>query len=126
MDGVIHFEIPAENVKRAQGFYKKAFGWKMNEMPEMDYTILMTTEMNKKTMRPKEPGVINGGMLKRGKLVKGPVITINVDSIEAALKKVVKQGGKVARGKQSVGGMGWTAYFTDTEGNVIGLWQSNI
>jgi predicted enzyme related to lactoylglutathione lyase len=22
-----------------------------------------------------------------------------------------------------VGDMGWAAYFTDTEGNVIGLWQ---
>lgn len=31
MDKVVHFEIPVENVKRAQSFYKGAFGFTFGE-----------------------------------------------------------------------------------------------
>ena len=72
---------------------------------------------------PKEPGAINGGMMKRQHLVTSPVITINVQDIHEALKKVKKMGGEVIRGKMQVGEMGHAAYFKDTEGNIIGLWQ---
>lgn len=123
MDGVVHFEIPADDVERAQKFYSKVFGWKMNPMPEMNYTILMTTEMDLEKMRPKEVGAINGGMMKRNEMIKGPVITIDVDDIEEAIKKVEAEGGKMLVGKQSIGEMGFTAYVKDPEGNVIGLWQ---
>ena len=39
MPKVIHFEIPAEDTKRAVAFYKKAFGWKFNNYGggEMEY-----------------------------------------------------------------------------------------
>lgn len=124
MDSVIHFEIPAGNVRRAQSFYKSVFKWKINPMPEMDYTIVQTAPFNKKTMMPQRPGSINGGVMKRGKLVKGPVITINVRSIEATQKMVVRNGGKVAQKKMKVGDMGWASYIRDSEGNIIGLWQT--
>jgi len=32
-------------------------------------------------------------------------------------------GGKIIREKMQVGDMGYAAYFKDTEGNIIGLWQ---
>jgi predicted enzyme related to lactoylglutathione lyase len=37
---------------------------------------------------------------------------------------VEKLGGSIALGRQAVGDMGFSAYFTDPEGNVIGLWQN--
>ena len=36
---------------------------------------------------------------------------------------VKNMGGEVVRGKMQVGEMGHAAYFKDTEGNIIGLWQ---
>ena len=120
---VVHFEIPADNVKRAEAFYSKAFGWQMNHIPGMGYTMVGTTPSDQNGM-PKEPGAINGGMAKRGSPLKNPVITIGVQSIDEALETVKKLGGKVVKKKEAVGDMGFSAYIKDTEGNVIGLWQN--
>ena len=122
MDSVVHFEIPADDVSRAQKFYGGVFGWKMDSMPKMEYTFLITTKVDKEGT-PTEPGAINGGMLKRQAPVKSPVITVNVDNIDATAKKVIKQGGKLVGKKSKVGDMGYAAYIKDSEGNIIGLWQ---
>ena len=100
MDKVVHFEIPADDLVRARDFYSTVFGWKMNQMPQMGYTIVGTTETDEKGM-PKEPGAINGGMLEREDPVNHPVITISVENIDQSLEKIVKNGGKVVRGKMA-------------------------
>src|SRR5690606_15349347 len=41
---VVHFEIPADDMERAQAFYREAFGWRLNPMPEMSYTLVTTVE----------------------------------------------------------------------------------
>lgn len=120
---VVHFEIPADNVERARKFYQKTFSWEMQPMPEMNYTMVRTTPADASGM-PKEPGAINGGMASRGGPVKSTVVTIGVDNIDQVLKTVAKNGGKTVVGKQSIGPMGFTAYFQDSEGNVVGLWQA--
>jgi len=119
---VVHFEIPYDKADRAKKFYSEIFGWKMNEMPQMNYTIVATGPVDQKGM-PAKAGVINGGMMKRMRDVKAPVVTISVDDIDKTLEKVKKSGGKTVVGKQAVGDMGWSAYILDPEGNVIGLWQ---
>lgn len=123
MDKVVHFEIPADDLERAQKFYKNVFGWKMEQFPEMEYIMVGTTPVDENHM-PTEPGSINGGMMKREDFFTSPVITINVENIDDAMKKVKKMGGEVIRGKMQVGDMGLAAYFKDTEGNIIGLWQN--
>ena len=123
MDKVVHFEIPADNLARAKKFYNTVFGWKMNEIPEMEYVMVGTVESDENGI-PKETGAINGGMLERQDPVKSPVITINVKNIDQAAEAIEKNGGKIVRPKMAVGDMGYAAYFKDTEGNVIGLWQN--
>jgi predicted enzyme related to lactoylglutathione lyase len=122
MDKIVHFEIPADDLSRAKKFYTTVFGWNMNEMPEMEYVMVGTTESDENGM-PKQPGAINGGMLKRQDPVRHPVVTIDVESMDDALARVKKNGGQVVREKLPVGDMGFAAYFRDSEGNVIGLWQ---
>ena len=121
---VVHFEVPAKDMKRAQKFYSDVFGWQINEIPEDNYTMVGTTPSDENGM-PKEPGSINGGIGKKTGPLQNPVITIQVDSIEEALKTVQAHGGKLERKKMAVGNMGWAAYFKDTEGNVMGLFQGS-
>jgi len=123
MGKVVHFEIPADNLPRAKKFYSTVFGWTMNEYPQMQYTIVKTVETDEEGM-PKESGAINGGMLQREDPVKAPIITIDVENMEQAAAAIEKNGGKIIRPKMPVGDMGFAAYFKDTEGNVIGLWQT--
>lgn len=122
MDKVVHFEIPVDDLERAQKFYKSVFGWKMDSLPGMDYIMVGTTPIDESYM-PKEPGAINGAMMKRQHPINCPVITINVLDIDDALKNIKKMGGEIIRGKTQVWTVGYAAYFRDTEGNIIGLWQ---
>jgi uncharacterized protein len=120
---VIHFEVPADDLERAQRFYADTFGWQVTPMPEMSYTMVQTGPTGPDG-RPSEPGVINGGMMARGGPATAPVITITVDDIDDALATVEQHGGKTAVARQAVGDMGFAAYFVDTEGNTMGLWQN--
>ena len=124
MDKVVHFEIPCEDMKRAETFYHQVFGWKANFIPEMKYCIVHTIETDEKMM-PVEKGAINGGLMNRGE-IKQPVITISVESIDATLSKLNHHGGKVIKDKMSIGDMGFVAYFQDCEGNVLGLWENKV
>ena len=124
MSKVVHFEIPFENKPRAMKFYTDAFGWKLNDMPQMDYIVANTVEVDKNQM-PKEPGAINGGMTKRTKEAAGPVVYVDVPSIDEAIKKVQAAGGKVVTAKTPIPNMGAFARVSDTEGNVVGIFSQN-
>jgi len=125
MDSIVHFEIPADDPQRAREFYSKAFGWEVTPMPEMNYTMISTAPSDENGT-PTKPGMINGGMPKRGQPIDNTVVTIHVQSIDDALTRVEKLGGKRVGDKMPVGDMGWSAYFKDTEGNVVGLWQQSM
>ena len=124
MRKVVHFEIPADDVERAKQFYGTVFGWQMQDMPEMDYTVVQTTDVDEQSQMPTAPGAINGGMLRRSPETPSPVLTIDVDSVEDALKQVESAGGRVLRARTEIPGMGAFAYFKDPEGNTLGLWEN--
>ena len=120
---VVHFEIPFDDGDRARGFYKELFGWQVQEMPELDYTIVSTGPSG--DQGPTEPGYIGGGMISRRQAAtSGPVIVVDVDSIDQTLQRVGGMGGSTVVGRTPVGDMGFAAYFTDPEGNVVGLWEN--
>ena len=124
MRKIVHFEIPADDEARARDFYREVFGWQLQEMPELDYTIVMTTPVDEQTQLPTEPGAINGGLMKRSADTPTPVLTVDVESIDHAMKEIESRGGSVVKGRTEIPGMGAFAYFKDTEGNVMGLWES--
>jgi len=122
---VVHFEIPFDDGDRARAFYGDVFGWQIVPMPDMEYTMVMTGPTDQQA-GPTEPGFINGGMFQRSEQFPGkaPNLVIDVASIEDALGKVKDSGGTVVGDRMAVGDMGFAAYFTDTEGNLIGLWET--
>jgi len=124
MRKIVHFEIPADDEARARDFYREVFGWQLQEMPELDYTLAMTTPVDEQTQLPTEPGAINGGLMKRSADTPTPVLTVDVESIDHALKEIESRGGSVVRGRTEIPGMGAFAYFKDSEGNVMGLWET--
>ena len=127
MSKVVHFEIPADDLDRAKSFYGAVFGWELQTAP-MDggeYTSVRTTDVDEETQQPTEPGAINGGMFVRSEsTVTTPVITIDVDGIDDALKQIEAEGGSTVTPRTAIPGMGAFAYFKDPEGNVMGLWET--
>ena len=127
MGKVVHFEIPADDLDRARSFYGKVFGWRIDTMPMPgggEYTGLTTTAVDEKTMTPTEPGAINGGMMQRDAATPAPVITIDVEDIDAALAEIEGAGGSTVTPRTAIPGMGAFGYFKDSEGNVMGLWET--
>jgi predicted enzyme related to lactoylglutathione lyase len=128
MDKVVHFEIPVDDRGRAKEFYATAFEWDVQDSDMGGgsvYTTVGTVAVDEK-MQPKEPGAINGGLMDRTSDTPVPVITIGVDSIDDSLKKVEAGGGSTITPRTPIPGMGAFAYFKDTEGNVMGLWETQM
>ncbi len=122
-DRVVHFEIPYDDGDRARAFYGGVFGWDLQAWEGGDYTMVSTGPRDENGM-PAEPGFIGGGMFKRAEGLTAPLVTVAVGDIAAALERIETNGGATVRAGEPVGDMGFAAYFTDTEGNVVGLWQS--
>lgn len=123
---IVHFEIPADNVERAKKFYEKIFGWDIQPFPMgkgETYWMVRTVDVDKNQM-PTKLGAINGGLMKRKNKGQPFMNYIAVESIDAMLKMIQKNGGKICMPKMEIGkGMGWIAAFQDPEGNLMGLHQ---
>src|SRR3989304_2338076 len=90
MQGLVHVEIPARDLRRAKDFYGKVFGWQFQDAGK-DYTLFSP------------PGGGVGGGINRVKQVpKRPVVQayIEVADIDTKLKEVKKARGKVSKRKK--------------------------
>lgn len=116
MSRVVHFEIPADNPERASAFYAKALGWEFQLFPgPMKYWLVRTG--------PDGEMGINGGMMARLNPGHVPVIVAGVESVDTTSASIMKAGGTSVAPKMSIPGVGWAAYFNDTEGNTFGIFQ---
>ena len=112
----IHFEFPADDPNRAIKFYGDVFGWTFKSWGEGPQTYWLITTGDKS-----QPG-IDGGMMPRHPGM-GNVNVMDVASCDDATAKITKAGGKNVVPKMAVPGVGWVAYFNDTEGNMFGIIQ---
>ena len=122
MNRVVHFEIHAENLKRAARFYEELFGWKFDRWMPEEYWLITTGPLS-------EPG-INGGLFKRRGTVEGSsviayVCTIQVASVDDSIERAAALGGANVVPKKAMPGVGWLAYSKDTEGNIFGMMQND-
>lgn len=102
--------------QRAAKFYGSVFGWKIEKWDGMDYWMVTTGPDN-------EPG-INGGIVKR--MNQGTTYNvIGVPSLDEFAKKIENAGGSAIMAKKAIPGIGWYAYYRDTEGNVFGIMESD-
>jgi predicted enzyme related to lactoylglutathione lyase len=127
MDKVVHFEIPVDDAGRAKEFYRTAFDWDLDDRDMGGgniYTTVTTSPVDEQSRLPTEPGAINGGLTARTPDLPVPVITIGVDAIDEALKKVEAGGGSVVQPRTEIPNLGAYAYFKDSEGNLLGLWET--
>ncbi|HHQ45320.1 MAG TPA: VOC family protein [Candidatus Altiarchaeales archaeon] len=116
MPRVVHFDIAADNPERAISFYREVFGWSFEEWEgPAPYWLIKTGDEG--------PG-IDGGLSKK---MPGAMLvnTIDVPSVEIFMQKITQSGGKILSPMQAIPGVGYLAYFQDTEGNVFGIMENN-
>ena len=114
MNGICHIEIPCKDMDKAGNFYKTVFGWEITPLPQMEYAMFKPSD---------GPG---GGFSTQAKIAgyPGVFIYIEVEDIDATLKKIEENGGKTVKGKTQISPEnGYFGIFLDIEGNSIGLWS---
>jgi uncharacterized protein len=118
----LSFEVPVEDLRRASAFYEQVFGWSMQHLPEVNYTLI-TASNDGSAEAGSGAGNIVGGMTPRTELVRAPVPIIGVGSIDDAVARVPNAGGQQLTEKEAVGDFGFSSYIRDSEGNVLCLWE---
>lgn len=119
MSRVVHFEYVAENPGKLVEFYTKVFGWKTQTWGgQQAYWLLYTG--NKK-----EIGIDGGIMEEPGPGKQKVINTIDVLSLDTAIKKIKKHKGTIITQKNTIPGVGYHCYCKDIEGNIFGIMQSD-
>lgn len=116
----MYFEVQADDVERAAGFYRQVFGWEIEKAAEdlpVEYWRIHSTGLA-------------GGLLQRPAPAPAPgqgtnafVCSFEVDDFDRAAERIEQLGGQVALPKFPVPGACWQGYFVDTEGNTFGLFE---
>lgn len=119
MNRVFYFEMPVEDFERAIKFYESIFQWKVTkeDRPSGPYYSVKTGESS-------GPG-INGSFFKKEEGWATVCNVIGVKNIDTIITKIKKLGGEIIFPKTVINGVGYLAYFKDTEGNTFGLMQSD-
>jgi predicted enzyme related to lactoylglutathione lyase len=121
MDPVQHFELPYKSRERAKKFYFDAFNWQLFDLPGSGYTLASSVATEANGM-PKRPGAINGGLLPRSDLVRGPTFMVKVGDLRAHLERIRDAGGRVLTEPEPMGPVVFSR-IQDTEGNVIAVFE---
>jgi predicted enzyme related to lactoylglutathione lyase len=120
MGRVVHFEIHAADLDRAERFYCEAFGWTVQRWPgqPVDYRLL-TTGAGRTG--------IDGALTERddggGAGGAGFVCTIEVDDLASTELRLLELGATRVTEAQEIPGVGRHAYFRDLDGHVFGVLQ---
>lgn len=109
---VVHFEILGKDGSKLQQFYGNLFDWKINADNPMKYGLVEGAGANS----------IGGGIGTGQEGASGMVtVYIQVQDLQAYLKKAETLGGKTVVPPTEIPGCVTFAMFQDPEGNTIGL-----
>lgn len=120
MPNIQSFGVTCDDVARGRRFYEQVFGWRFEPWGPPDFYLIHTGD-------DKDPGV-QGLMHQRREPVKGTGMTgfectISVEDIDATIRAIESNGGKIVMAKFQIPTVGTGVYFNDTEGNFVGAMQ---
>jgi uncharacterized protein len=115
-NNIAFFAVHADDLPRAQRFYKTVFDWKFQPWGPPGFFLIATGDKN-------DPG-IQGALQQRHEVVPGERIngyecTISVADLDAVATAVVANGGKIILPKCEIPTVGWLIKIQDPEGNVV-------
>ncbi|HKZ48357.1 MAG TPA: VOC family protein [Thermoplasmata archaeon] len=110
---IVHVEIQSNDPGTTKRFFRDIFGWKLEEYPEMDYTMW------------KASSGVGGGFTKpQGGMNPGTLNHILSREIADDVRKIEASGGAILVPKTEIPGQGWFAVFREPGGAVLGLFQA--
>jgi len=108
---VEHFEIPADDIDRAQKFYQNVLEFSYEPWGD-DMGMLNP---------PGEEGI--SGDLHQREVLTHPTVVFTVENIEQTVALAIAHGGEQLGEIQPLGEQDRWVYIRDSEGNLIGLYD---
>jgi predicted enzyme related to lactoylglutathione lyase len=116
MNHIIYIEIPTTDLKNAESFFSKIFGWQFEPMANMPGIRVL-----------KNPGEGPGALIVKTKSVPKKTalrVHIEVTNIDEKLTAIKKVKGTSVQAKTLIPGQGWYANFSTPDGCPFALWQT--
>ena len=111
---IVHLEISSVNLEASGRFYSDLFDWKVQHMPEFNYSTFQA-----------EGGPGGGFMPVSDTTPAGTILFyVGSDDIDADLAKAESLGATVVTPKTEIPQTGWFAFFKDPSGTTIGLYTA--
>lgn len=110
----VHVELATNDLPRAKEFYRKLFDWKLEDVPEMDYTMI-------------DVGEGTGGGMMKNPVPESPshwLAYVLVDDAAAATEKAKSLGATICKEVTEIPDFGWFSVIMDPTGASLALWQA--
>jgi predicted enzyme related to lactoylglutathione lyase len=108
---IVHIELSAKDREALGNFYTSLFGWKVEQIPDMNYALFEAEGGPGGGLNPVSEQYPEGTVM----------VYIQTDDIDASLARVEELGGQLTAPKQDVPDVGWIAIFKDPSGNQLAL-----
>ena len=112
----VHVELNTTDLGKAKEFYGKLFDWTLEDVPNMDYTMIKVGEGT------------GGGMMKHP--VPGApsawLAYVMVDDINVATAKAKSLGATVMKDVTEIPGIGWFSVIIDPTGAALALFKPKM
>ena len=117
-NSLTHFEIYGEQPAGLADFYRRVFGWEIEQMPGIDYWRI--------NVGSAEYRALNGGLTGRAiPDLNGWMLYVNVASLDETVELVQRLGGSIVRPKTAVPKTAWVTIVADPAKNIFGVWQAD-
>lgn len=113
-----HFEIYGEQPTQLAEFYRRVFGWQIEQMEAVDYWRINTGSG--------EANALNGGLTYRAiPGLNGWMVYVQVPALDETVELIKSLGGAVIRPKTAVPRAAWVTIVADPAKNIFGVWQAD-
>jgi len=111
----VHVELMTNDLDRAKKFYAGLFDWTLEEIPNMDYTLIKVGEGT-------------GGGMMQNPMPGAPsswLAYVLVADAAAATAKARQLGATIVKDVTEIPEIGWFSVLIDPTGATLALWQPN-
>lgn len=113
-----HFEIYGEQPSPLAEFYRRVFGWQVEQMEGVQYWRITTASG--------ETNPLNGGLTYRALPdLNGWMVYVQVPALDETVELIKSLGGAVIRPKTAVPRTAWVTIVADPAKNIFGVWQAD-
>ena len=109
----VHVELMTSDLNKSKKFYQSLFDWQLEDVPEMDYTMIKVGEGT------------GGGMMKvpMPDMPSQWMAYVLVDDVAASTEKAATLGAQIVKSVTPIPGVGSFSVMVDPTGAALAMFQ---